>query len=222
MAEAYNRIAQRLLTVGIGDWRGVSNLLQCETNHQRFDHHDRTVNDDPEIDCAQRDQVCRNTPQVEHDERTEKRKGNYHGDNHGSAPVAEKYHQDTDDQTGPDQQILGHRVNRMIDQCGAVIDYLEARAARQFAVDRVDGETNVGNDRGRITALCHLDDAFDNGVSTVEGDNAGRLARARDDLRNVCHLHGTTVFCKNDGAADFIRGGEDALTAYDQRFVTAP
>ena len=185
------RLSDGLAHRGVGRClvRGAARRLQVQPHQQRLHQHHRAVDDDAEIDRAQRDQIGRDAARLQHDERAQQRQRNHRRHDQRGAPVTQEDDQDRDHQQRADHQVLGHRVHGMADQVAAVVDDAQAHARRQARAELGDLRLDVRDDVGRVAALGHLDDAFDHAVLFVERDHARARAVADRHLADVRHQH---------------------------------
>src|SRR4029077_12093649 len=63
-----------------------------------LDHDDRAVDDHAKVECAQREQVCGDVPEIEKDGGEKQRKGDRYGDDQRAAHVAEEEKQNQGDE----------------------------------------------------------------------------------------------------------------------------
>ena len=110
---------------GLGDDfadRVLRSVAQRELAVDVLDHDDGAVDQDAEIDRADREQVGRDVLQVEADEREEQRERDRHGDDESRADVVEEEDQDDDDEHDPAQQVVLDGAGRQRDQVAAVVE----------------------------------------------------------------------------------------------------
>ena len=109
----------------------------------------------------------------------------------------------------------------MVDQLGTVVNRANFNALRQPRIQGGDAGLDVGNDLGRVAALAHLNDAFDDAVVAVKSDDAGARTEPDGDGGHIRHQHRPAVFCHHDDATDVVQAIENADPAHQQRFVAA-
>ncbi len=127
----------------------------------RLGHHDRAVDDDSEVDRAEREQIGRDVEQVHQNEGGDHRERDGDADDDGATRAAEK--QDEDDQHEADALEDGVRdlVDRRVDEVGAV---------------------DIGNDP-HVVALEPLVELGDLGVDAV--DHPRRVLAAQQQHRSL-------------------------------------
>ena len=84
---------------------------------------DGRVDDDPEVDCAHRDQIRRNSSNVKKDEGAEKRKWNDGGDGGGGGQVSysEEEEEHEKDERNSFHHVPSHRMERSVDEIHPVV-----------------------------------------------------------------------------------------------------
>src|SRR6516225_2368963 len=151
-------------------------------------HHDhRGIDDDAEVDRAERQEVGVLSAQYQDDDREEQRKGNVDADDDGAAQIAQKYPLNEKDQQAAEDQVVQHRVRSHADQRGAVVKGHDPDPRRQAAigVQSLDFLMNLGNDVVGMLGSPHHDDGRHNIVIAVSASNAE--ARHVTD-RNACDI----------------------------------
>src|SRR5262249_28728801 len=127
---------------GVGEGRDQRLVGIPLPQHEHVLHDDhRRVDDDPEVDGAHRDQVGGYALQVEEEERPEQRQRDDGGHDERGTPVAqaEEQEQHEDDQRDALDHVATDRVQRALDQLGAVVVRHDAYARRQIvAIDLLD------------------------------------------------------------------------------------
>ncbi len=135
-----------------------------------LDDDHRTVDDDPEVDRADREQVGRLTLQIEHCHREQERQRDHDRNDARARQVAEEHEQDEDHQRHADDEVVDHIVGRDVHQVGPLVEDAERHALGQDArlLDR-DHLLGHGLGRGqRLLVLPHQDDALDDVVLVLE------------------------------------------------------
>src|SRR6516225_3811334 len=151
-------------------------------------HHDyRGIDDDAEVDRAERQEVGILSAQYQDDDREEQRKGNVDADDDGAAQIAQKHPLNEEDQQTAEDQVVQHRVRGHADQRGAVVIGHDFDPRRQTAigVQSLDLLMNPGNDVVGVLGSSHHDDGCHNIVVAISAGNAE--ARHVTD-RNVCDV----------------------------------
>ena len=148
-----------------------------------LDHDHRRIDDQPEIDRADRQKVGRLTAHHHQHNRECQCERNRRRHDDGAAQVAQKRPLQEEDQCNPDQQVVHDGVRGQVDQVTAVVDFFKAHAGRQdtavidfldFGLHPVDGGfalraaphqhgarndvivgVQAGNAQTRLAADCH-------------------------------------------------------------------
>src|SRR3974390_1745755 len=98
-------------------------------------HHDhRGIDDDAEVNGAERQQVGILPAQYQDDDREEQRKGNVDADDDGAAQIAQKQPLNKEDQQAAEDQVVQHRVRGHADQRAAIVKRDDFYAGGQAAV----------------------------------------------------------------------------------------
>src|SRR5690349_21719694 len=84
-------------------------------------HHDRTVNDDSEIDGADGKQISRQVLCVQQNEAEEQRQWNGQGNDNRRAEANQEEEQHNEHEDHPADQIVFYRTRSQIDQVAAVV-----------------------------------------------------------------------------------------------------
>ena len=105
-----------------------------------LDHDHRGVDDQAEIDRADRQQVRRFAAQHHDVIAKHKRERDGRGDDDGAAQIAEEHPLHEEDQHDAEQHIVQHGVGRHLDQVAAVVDLFDTHSGRQdaAAIDFLD------------------------------------------------------------------------------------
>ena len=96
-----------------------------------FDHDHGAIDDDAEIHRAQRQQVGRNADESEADKCRQEGQRDYDRHDRRCAKITEKQVQDQRHQRGALDQVLEHRVERLADQPGTVVERHDRHALGQ-------------------------------------------------------------------------------------------
>ena len=139
----------------------------------RLDDDDRAIDDDPEIDRPDREQVRRLALHVQDGDRVEKRERDDQGDDAGARQVAEEDEEDGDHQADADKQVVQHVMRRDVDEVRPLIEDPDPHAPGQelLALDlrHLRGD-RLGGRQG-LFVLPHQDDAFDDVVLGAAADD---------------------------------------------------
>jgi hypothetical protein len=159
---------------------------------------------------------------VHQDEGEQQGQRNHRGDDDGRPQVAQEDQQDGGDQHRADQQVLADGGHGVADQLGALVDRADPVAFRQACIDLVHLGAQGLDDLGRVAALGHLHDAFDDVVAVVEGHDAG--AARTGAVFHFCHVadaHRLAFAGHHHHVAHVVEALEQAQRAHHQGFVAA-
>src|SRR5258707_12591147 len=135
-------------------------------------HHDHgPVDDNAEIDGADRQQVGGLPPHYRDHHSQEQRHRYSRRDDQRAAQIAEKHPLDQEDQGDAEQQIVQHRLHRDRDEVAAIIERHDLDTGRQRSV-RIDPLDRYAH------ALDHLHGAFELLHQHDAGDDVGLVVTA--------------------------------------------
>ena len=127
-----------------------------------FDHYHRAVDDDAEVDGADRKQIRRYVMRVKHDEGKQQRQWNGQRDNDGRAKADQEKDQNDQHQHHAAKQVVLNRIGRQIDQVAAVVIGMNLDVGRQnLAIQFLCLGLHSFEYVLRLLAAQHEDDAFD-------------------------------------------------------------
>ncbi len=180
-----------------------------------FDHDHSPVDDNAEIDGADRQQV-RGLPSHHRDHyRKEERHRNRCRDDQRAAQVAEKDPLDQEDQGNTEQEIVQYRLHGDRDEVAAIVERHDLNAGRQrsVGVDPLDGRAYALDHVHGTFKFLHQDDTGDDVGLVVTACNTepGRVADL--DLGDVRHQHRHATLLGHYDIADIVHRGDDADAA---------
>ena len=143
-----------------------------------FDHDHGGIDDQSEIDRADRQQVGRFPAQHQDADREEQRERDGGADDDRAAQIAEEQPLQQEDQRDAEHHVVQDRAGGDVDQVLAVVDALDAHAGRQDAgaVDALDLLLDPVDGRHALLAAAHQHDALHDVVVVVlAGDAEARL-----------------------------------------------
>ncbi len=187
-----------------------------------FGHHDRAVDEDAEIDRAERQEVRRHPCEVHQDERDQHGERDGETDDHRRARAAEK--QDQDDQHEADALEDGVRdlVDRRVDEVGTVDigDDLHALAL-EARVELGDLGVDALEHPRRVLAAQQQHGAFDRVVLAVVAEDAVSLLVGELELAEVAQQDRRAVALGDDDGAEIVERLHHADAAHDEAQVAA-
>ncbi|MCG3162321.1 MAG: hypothetical protein JMDDDDMK_03568 [Acidobacteria bacterium] len=180
-----------------------------------FDHHDRSVHDDPEVNRAHRNQVGRIAANHHHDEREHQRERDREGHHQRGAQMTEERQQNERHQDHSLDQRVGDRVGGDSDQVGAVVIRDDFHLFRQRAVVQLfDLLVNAFERRPGFFAFAHQDHALHDVRVVIAPDTAQRLLRANADLTELFDVNRRPVAFGDLDIADVLGVPEQSDTAH--------
>ena len=103
-----------------------------------LDHHDRAVDDEPEVERAEAHQVSRDVEDPHQDGGEEHRERDDGGDQQAPPPVAQEQDEHDDDEQRPLDQVLRHRPDGAVYQLRPVVERDQLDALRQGLLHLLD------------------------------------------------------------------------------------
>ena len=145
-------------------------------------HDDGAIDDNAEIDGADRQQIGRIPAQDRDDNREEQRDRNGRRHDQRAAQIAEKYPLNEEDERDAEQHIVHHGAYRDRNEIAPIVIGLDLDAGRQaaVAVDAFDRRTHARHDVHRALELLHQHDAEQDVILVVARRDA--QARRKPDL----------------------------------------
>ncbi len=125
----------------------VAGAALAEYAKDVLDHDHARVDEDPEVDRAQRQEIHRDVARVEQQECGRERQRDRRRDDQSGPHAAQEQHQDQRHQEHAEHQVVLDRVRGERDQIGAVVVRVDLDVARQDVV--------VEELRHRVHALEH-------------------------------------------------------------------
>ena len=179
-------------------------------------HHDHgAVDDDAEVDGADRQQIGGLAPHHRDQDRQEQRHRNRGGDDQSAAQVTEEDPLDQKDQRDPEQQIVQHGLHRDRNQIAAVVERHDLDACRQrsVGVDLLHRNANALDHVHGAFELLHQHDAGDDvGLLVTAGDAESRC-KTDADLGDIGYQHRNAALLGQYDIADIVERGDDADAA---------
>ncbi len=187
----------------------------------RLHHDDGGIDDQAEIDRADRQQVRRFPAQHQDDDGEEQRERNGGADDQRAAQIAEEDPLQQHDQQYADHHVVQHGVGGELDQVAAIVDALDAHAGRQNAgiVDGLNELVDALDGRRALLAAPHQDDALHDVVGLVEPGNAEARLLADGDGRDVLDQHRIAARLRHHGVGEIVDRPDQADAAHDGRLL---
>src|SRR6266446_2847986 len=171
-----------------------------------LDHDHRRIDDQPEVDRADRQQICRLAAQHEHRDRKEQGERDRRRDGHGAAKIAEEQPLHDENQHDAEYHVVQHSARRQVNQVAAVVDALDLHAGRQDvrAVDFRDFGLDAADRRHALFATAHQYRALNDVVVIVLAGNAKTRLVAGCHSRDIADPHRDAIYRCDHRVADLI------------------
>ena len=182
----------------------------------RFHHDHGGVDDQSEIDRADREQVGGFAAQHQDDDGKEQRERDRGADDQRASEIAEEDPLQQHDQEDPDHHVVQHGVGGDVDQVLAVVDPLDLHARRQDRgiVDGGDQLLDAGNGRRTLLAAPHQHDALHDVVVLVEAGDAEPRLLADGDRGDVLDQHRIAAGLRHHGVVEVFDRADQADAAH--------
>src|ERR1700733_12603209 len=125
-------------------------------------HYDRSIDDHPEVQRSQRQQVSRDMTKVQTDGGKQQRKRDCERDDERTANIPQEHKEDDHDEDDALAQVMQHRVRGVVKKIAAVEKGYDLYAWRKNAVvELVDLLVDAFKCELRVVAFLQKDDTFD-------------------------------------------------------------
>ena len=184
-----------------------------------LDHDDGRIDDDSEIDRAQRDEV-RGRPGGDHPaEGREQGERDVHCRQRGRAGLTEEHPEHQRDQRHADEQVLDHRARGQVHQLLAVVVRLDGHAGREQVVlaDLLDLVVHPGQRLERVAAVAHQHDALHHVGLDVLAHDAEARSGAFPHLGQVAHAHRHALLLGDDDLSHVLERLDETDAAHVER-----
>jgi hypothetical protein len=154
-------------------------------------HHDHGgIDDDAEVDRAERQEVCVLAAQHQNDDGKEQREGNVDADDDRASEIAEEYPLNEEDQKAAEDQVVQHGVRGHTDQRAAVVVGNDLNARRQAAVlvEFLDFGLHLREDVVSVLGAPHHHDGGGNIIVAVSPRDAEARHMADRNGRDILDL----------------------------------
>ncbi len=185
-------------------------------------HHDHGgIDDDAEVDRADRQQVGGFAAHHRDHDGKEQRHRDGRRHDHRAAQIAEKYPLDQEDQRDAEQHVVQHGLHGDGDQIAAIVERLDLHAGRQRAVgvDAFDGGAHALHHLHRAFELLHQHDAGDDVRGVVAARDAQPGHEADLDLGDVRQQYRNAALLGEHDVADVFERADDADAAHVDRLL---
>jgi len=190
--------------------------LKIPKNILNQDH--RRIDDDPEVDRAERQKICILTPDHEQDDGEKQRKWNIRADNDGAAQITQEKPLDEEHEEAAENKIMQDGMRGDGYQRAAVIkgNDLDSRRQRPIRIYFVDFGLDKGKDRVRMLCPAHDDDRGGDIVVMIPPRDAEARNVADRHIGDVLDQNGNAVGLRQDDifdVTDLIAVGDDFIPA---------
>ena len=216
MLHVHDGVGRNRLELGFREPLGLRQPAEDRLHH---DH--RGIDDQAEIDRADRQQVGRFAAYHQDADGEEQRKRNGRADDQRAAQIAEEYPLQQHDQADADDHVLQHGPGRGLDQVLAVIDALDMNPGRQDgrAVDPFDQLLHPRDRRRALLAAPHQHDALDDIVVLVLAGDAEPRLRADRHGGDVLDQDRRSVGRSDHGVGQRIDRPDQSDAAHHRRLL---
>ncbi len=184
-----------------------------------LDHDHGRVDDQPEVDRADREEIGRFAPDHQDADREGEREGNGRAHDDGAAQIADEHPLQEEDQRDAEHHVVQHGAGGDVDQLLAVVDALDLHAGRQDAgrIDALDLLVHA-LDRGHaLLAAAHQHDALHDVVGLVLARDAEPRLVAHHDAGDILDQHRIAAALGEHGVAQILDRTDEADAAHDRR-----
>ena len=184
-------------------------------------HHDHCpVDDDPEVDRAEREQVGGHPAELQVEKGTEERERDDERHDEGRPQAHQEDADHEHDEQRAEHEVVGHGSERPVHQAAAIVERVDMHPGRQDAVVQLLdlGVEGVEHDR-RILPAPHEHDALDRLGIPVARHDAATGHGADGHARHVADADRRPAPGRDHDVLDVLAAGQRAESAHDVLFV---
>src|ERR1700719_4849021 len=168
-----------------------------------FDHYKRAIDDDPEIDGADGEQIRSDIMRVQKNKGEEQRQRNRHRHNEGCAETDEEENQHDQDEHHAAKQVCFYSVGGEPHEVAAVVKRTHLDIGRQdMLVDFLGFWFHALQHGLRLLAAAPEDHALNGVIGFVEAEFAEARSMADGDLTDITHPERHAILLADDDARD--------------------
>src|SRR6516162_4307335 len=184
-----------------------------------LDHDHGCIDDQAEIDCADRQKIRRFAPQYKHGYCKKQGERDGRRDDHGAAEIAEEQPLHKEDQHDAKDHVVQHGARCDIDQIAAIIDPLDLDTRRQDAraVDLLYFGLDAADGRHALLAAAHQHDPLNDVVVIVLAGDAETRMVTDADGRDVTDFHRNAIERGDHRVTDLPHRVDQSDAADDRR-----
>src|ERR1700674_3252976 len=211
-------LARGVADVGLGQRLIRVRLAAAE---DRFQHHDRAVNDDAKVDGAERQQICRNPCMVHQNERRHHGERDRHADDQRTARTTEENNENQQNKADTFKDRQRDFVDGGVDQGGAIEirNDLNVVGLQPFIELGDLGMHALQNARG-ILATQQQHGALDHIVHIVLADNAMALLVREFQLAEIAYKNRRAIVLGDDDVSEVVERLNQSDAANDVAKLT--
>ncbi len=186
-----------------------------------LDHDHGRVDDEPEIDRPDREQIRGIAADHQQPDRKEQRERNGGGDDDGAAQIAQRNPLQQEYQHNAQHHVVQDGARRDVDQVLAVVDPLDPHPRRQHAggVDLLDLGLDAADGRQALLSAPHQDDALHDLILVVLTDDAETRPVTDGDFGDVADQHRHAALLGQHGIANVVQRADEAHAAHHGRLL---
>src|SRR5271156_5610637 len=170
-----------------------------------LNHYQRAIDDDPEVDGADREQICGHAIGVQKNEGEKQCERNRQSHDNGGAHADQKEDEHDEDQGHAQQEIVLDRGHRQPHQVASVVVGPHFYIGRKNMFVQFFGLFfHTFQNVLRLLAAEHQDDAFDNIVILVKSELAEARSVADQEVAHIANVHRHAIL-RTDNYAAYVR-----------------
>ena len=196
--------------------------LRLAPSQYVLSHHDRTIDDDAEVEGAERQHARRHVSRIHQDENRNHGQGNRHRDDERAARTTEEKHQNNDYQADALDQRVANLAHGGGDEVATVengddVNILGLELLAQF----LDLGVDAADDLRHVRVLEPHDDTLDRRWVLVQSqDSLGFLVRVAQDPE-IANKDRHAVALGHDYIAEIVERAHESDAANDEVLVTS-
>ena len=192
-----------------------------ELSDDVLDHHHGGIDQhaDGDRQSAERHQIGRESELLHQDEGGQRRQRQDQRHGQGRARIAEKEHQQHDDQDRGLDQRLGDGMDRALDQHAAVVEDIEPDALGQTGRQFIELGLDAVDQGARIGAAQRQHQRLDRLALTIAGHGAIAGQGREPDLGDIGHAHRLAGVAADHDRPQVVERLDGAGTAHQQDFL---
>ena len=186
-------------------------------------HHHGRLDDDAEVDRAERDEIGWRAREYHPAEGRHQREGDVHGGDGGRARLPEEHPEDHGDEDHADEEILEHGAGGQLHQLRAVVVRLDFHPDGKHVVlaNEIHAFVHALQGLQGRSAVAHQDDPLHHVGLEILADDAEPRRGAYADLRDVADAHrGAGFRLREHDLPDVVERADEAKAAHVERLLS--